>query len=35
MAGKLHRQARQVEVRHLAEVLAGMSDKTPPIGAPR
>jgi L-lactate dehydrogenase complex protein LldE len=35
MAGKLYRQGRQIEVRHVAEVLAGMSDKTPPIGAPR
>ena len=35
MAGKLYRQGRQIEVRHVAEVLAGMSDKIPPIGAPR
>jgi L-lactate dehydrogenase complex protein LldE len=35
MAGKLYRQGRPVEVRHVAEVLAGMSDKDPPIGAPR
>jgi L-lactate dehydrogenase complex protein LldE len=35
MAGKLYRQGRPVEVRHVAEVLAGMSDKVPPIGAPR
>jgi L-lactate dehydrogenase complex protein LldE len=35
MAGKLYRQGRQVEVRHVAEVLAGMTDNVPPIGAPR
>ena len=31
MAGKLKRQGSKVEVRHVAEVLAGMTD-TPPIG---
>jgi L-lactate dehydrogenase complex protein LldE len=35
MAGKLYRLGRQVEVRHVAEVLAGMTDRVPPIGAPR
>ena len=35
IAGKLYRQGRLVEVRHVAEVLAGMSDRVPPIGAPR
>ena len=35
MAGKLYRQGRRVELRHVAEVLAGMSDRVPPIGAPR
>jgi hypothetical protein len=35
MARKLYRQARQVEVRHVAEVLAGMADRVPAIGAPR
>ena len=35
MAGKLYRQGRHVEVRHVAEVLAGMTDGVPPIGAPR
>jgi L-lactate dehydrogenase complex protein LldE len=35
MAGKLYRQGRHVEVRHVAEVLAGMTDNVPPIGAPR
>ena len=33
MAGKLSRQGKTIEVRHVAEVLAGMTD-TPPIGAP-
>ncbi len=32
MAGKLQRQGSAVEVRHVAEVLAGMTDETPPIG---
>lgn len=31
MAGKLKRQGSNIEVRHVAEVLAGMTDK-PPIG---
>jgi L-lactate dehydrogenase complex protein LldE len=31
MAGKLRRQGSKVEVRHVAEVLAGLTD-TPPIG---
>jgi L-lactate dehydrogenase complex protein LldE len=35
IAGKLYREGRQVEVRHIAEVLAGMTDEVPPIGAPR
>jgi len=35
MAGKLYRQGRQIEARHVAEVLAGMTDEVPPIGAPR
>ncbi|MBO0737654.1 MAG: (Fe-S)-binding protein [Alphaproteobacteria bacterium] len=35
MAGKLHRQGRRIEVRHVAEVLAGMAQEVPPIGAPR
>jgi L-lactate dehydrogenase complex protein LldE len=33
MAGKLQRQGLPVHVRHVAEVLAGMTD-TPPIGEP-
>ena len=34
MAGKLQRQGSPVHVRHVAEVLAGMTD-TPPIGEPK
>jgi L-lactate dehydrogenase complex protein LldE len=33
MAGKLHRQRRTIHARHVAEVLAGMTN-TPPIGEP-
>jgi L-lactate dehydrogenase complex protein LldE len=33
MAGKLSRQGKKTEVRHVAEVLAGMTD-APPISAP-
>jgi L-lactate dehydrogenase complex protein LldE len=32
MAGKLTREGRNVRVRHVAEVLAGMTEETPPIG---
>ena len=35
MAGKLSRTGRHIEVRHVAEVLAGMADEVPPLGAPR
>jgi L-lactate dehydrogenase complex protein LldE len=35
IAGKLHRHGRRIEVRHVAEVLAGMTEEVPPIGAPR
>ena len=35
MAGRLHREGSPVAVRHVAEVLAGMTDDVPPIGAPR
>jgi L-lactate dehydrogenase complex protein LldE len=35
IAGKLSRQGRRVEARHVAEVLAGMTGATPPIGAAR
>jgi L-lactate dehydrogenase complex protein LldE len=31
MAGKMQREGRNVRVRHVAEVLAGMTD-LPPIG---
>ncbi len=34
MAGKLSRRGSKVQVRHIAEVLAGMTD-TPPIGTPK
>ena len=34
MAGRLQREGAPVRVRHVAEVLAGMTDE-PPIGAPR
>lgn len=32
MAGKLKRQGSAVKVRHVAEVLSGLADETPPIG---
>jgi L-lactate dehydrogenase complex protein LldE len=32
MAGKLQRQDIPVHTRHVAEVLAGMTDELPPIG---
>ena len=35
IAGKLHRRGRRIEVRHVAEVLAGMTEEVPPIGVPR
>jgi L-lactate dehydrogenase complex protein LldE len=35
IAGKLYRQGRRVEVRHIAEILAGMTETAPPIGAAR
>ena len=35
IAGKLHRQGRRVEVRNVAEILAGMTEATPPIGTAR
>jgi L-lactate dehydrogenase complex protein LldE len=34
MAGKLSRRGRAIRVRHVAEILAGVTD-TPPIGAPK
>jgi L-lactate dehydrogenase complex protein LldE len=35
IAGKLSRAGSRVEARHIAEVLADMTDTVPPIGAPR
>ena len=35
MAGRLEREGSAVKVRHVAEVLAGMTDAVPPIGEPR
>ena len=35
IAGKLTRQGQPIEVRHVAEVLSGMTGETPPIGMPR
>jgi L-lactate dehydrogenase complex protein LldE len=35
IAGKLYREGRPIEVRHVAEVLAGMTDQVAPIGAAR
>jgi L-lactate dehydrogenase complex protein LldE len=32
MAGRLHRRDSRIKVRHVAEVLAGMTDQVPPIG---
>jgi L-lactate dehydrogenase complex protein LldE len=34
IAGKLSRRGHAIEVRHVAEVLAGMTEEAPPIGAP-
>jgi L-lactate dehydrogenase complex protein LldE len=35
IAGRLEREGRAVHVRHVAEVLAGMTDDLPPIGETR
>jgi L-lactate dehydrogenase complex protein LldE len=35
IAGRLQREASTVQVRHIAEVLAGMTGEVPPIGEPR
>ncbi|MGH7045739.1 MAG: (Fe-S)-binding protein [Stellaceae bacterium] len=35
IAGKLTRRGQPIEVRHVAEVLAGMTDEVAPIGMPR
>jgi L-lactate dehydrogenase complex protein LldE len=32
MAGRLHRRDSKIKVRHIAEVLTGMTDEVPPIG---
>jgi L-lactate dehydrogenase complex protein LldE len=34
IAGKLHRAGSRVEVRHVAEVLAGVTEEVPPLGVP-
>jgi L-lactate dehydrogenase complex protein LldE len=33
MAGRLYRRGETIEVRHVAEVLAGMTEETAPLGA--
>jgi L-lactate dehydrogenase complex protein LldE len=35
MAGRLEREGSRVKVRHVAEILAGMTAEVPPIGEPR
>jgi L-lactate dehydrogenase complex protein LldE len=35
IAGKLQRNGRCIEVRHVAEVLAGLTKEAPPIGTPQ
>ena len=35
MAGRLSREGSTVQVRHVAEVLAGMTEEVAPIGMPR
>ncbi|HJN24617.1 MAG TPA: (Fe-S)-binding protein, partial [Rhodospirillales bacterium] len=35
VAGRLQRRGSGVKVRHVAEVLAGMTDDAPPIGEPK
>jgi L-lactate dehydrogenase complex protein LldE len=35
IAGRLQREGRQIQVRHIAEVLAGMTGELPPIGEGR
>ena len=34
IAGRLSREGHRVQARHVAEVLAGMTDQVPPIGEP-
>lgn len=35
IAGRLHREGHRIHTRHVAEVLAGMTDEVPAIGEPR
>jgi L-lactate dehydrogenase complex protein LldE len=35
MAGRLYREGHRIQVRHVAEVLAGMTEQVPPIGEGR
>jgi L-lactate dehydrogenase complex protein LldE len=35
IAGRLRREGHAAQVRHVAEVLAGMTDRVPPIGEPK
>ena len=35
MAGRLKREGSNIRVRHIAEVLAGMTNDVPPIGEGR
>jgi L-lactate dehydrogenase complex protein LldE len=35
IAGRLAREGRTLDVRHVAEILAGITDAVPPIGQPR
>lgn len=34
IAGRLHREGHRIHTRHVAELLAGMTDDVPPIGEP-
>jgi L-lactate dehydrogenase complex protein LldE len=34
IAGRMQRENHNVAVRHVAEILAGMTDDVPPIGMP-
>jgi L-lactate dehydrogenase complex protein LldE len=35
LAGTLTRDNQRINVRHVAEILAGITDTLPPIGAPK
>lgn len=35
IAGRLQREGHRIQARHVAEVLAGMTDRVPPIGEPK